>query len=203
MNKLILAAAALVAAPLVAQSTPMTMPVPGVQRDATHAGMGDHVHARADVIARTQRMFAMVDANHDGVLEEAETATARKRWDGPRHAGASDASAGGMPMDRNAMFDMMDGNRDGSISRDEFTKAHMQMHHGKGMQAGMDGEHKGGMARMWTMADANHDGQVTLKEATDLSLQHFDRMDTNHDGQVSPDERGAARAQMGLMRGQQ
>jgi len=50
---------------------------------------------------------------------------------------------------------------------------------------------------MRSMADANHDGRVTLKEATDMALMRFDRMDANHDGQVTPEERAAARALRG------
>jgi Ca2+-binding EF-hand superfamily protein len=42
---------------------------------------------------------------------------------------------------------------------------------------------------MFTMADTNHDGRVTLAEAQAAALQHFDMVDTNHDGQISPDER--------------
>ena len=211
MNKFLLAAAALVAAPALAQTMPAIHTPPMAPRSGMMAPgmMATKVQTRADVIARTQRMFAMLDTNHDNVLDQAELAVAAKRRDGPRHT--SDASAGRMPMDRNAMFDMIDANHDGAISRDEFARA--PMHHGEG--GGMAGHHEGmckdgmgkgmgtGMARMWAMAAANHDGRVTLQEATDLSLKHFDRMDLNHDGQLTPDERAAGRAQMGQMRGQQ
>ncbi len=205
MNKFLLAAAALVAAPALAQTSPeapMPPRAPGM--------MATKVQARAEVVARTQRMFATLDANHDNVLDQAELAAAGKGSDGPRHAGASDASAGRMPLDRNAMFDMIDTDHNGAVSRDEFARA--PMHHGEG--GGMAGHHDGagkatvgmgmsnGMHRMLTMADVNHDGRVTLQEATDLSLKHFDRLDANHDGQLTPDERAAGRAEMEQMRGQ-
>ena len=207
MNKLLLAAAALlVAAPVLAQTMPTGQPERRGQGMGQGMGMKDKVQTRAEVIARTQRAFAMLDTNHDGVLDQAELAAAGRNWDGA--AGRSPNSNAGvnaarpMPMDRNAMFDMFDTNPDGNISRDEFARAPMNhgMGDGKmggGDHGGMGGMDGGGMARMWSMADANHDGRVTLKEATDMALMRFDRMDANHDGQVTPEERGAARALRG------
>lgn len=198
MKKILILACALVATPAFAQTPPppTAMPMAGMRGQ-----MMNRVQLRADVVARTQKMFAMLDVNHDGVLDQAELAAAGKRWDGAHEANSGMAS-GHMPMDRNAMFDMMDANHDGAISRDEFARA--PMHHGDvaggegerihGMGRGMGG---GGMAKMWTMADVNHDGRVTLQEATTLALQHFDRLDTNRDGQLTPEERAAGRAMRG------
>lgn len=198
MKKVLIAASALVAIPAFAQNSP-PMPMPPM------AGMPgkmmmDRVQTRAEVIARTQKMFAMLDTNHDGVLDQAELAAAGKRSDGAK-GGAGTVEMARMPLDRNAMFDMIDTNHDGSISRDEFARAPMP--HGGGMGGNRDVDRQpdrghgmgmgGGMARMWAMADTNHDGRVTLKEATDLALQHFDRMDANHDGQLTPEERAAGR----------
>jgi Ca2+-binding EF-hand superfamily protein len=114
--------------------------------------------------------------------------------------------------DPNAAFDRLDANKDGSISRDEFTKAreqrverrivkreerksspkesrdvrrHMRMHGPGGFGGGMI-----------KMADTNKDGQITQAEAEALALQHFDQMDTNRDGQVTPEERRAGRQMM-------
>jgi len=206
MKKLLLAAIAVVATPLIAQTMPMPAPAPGMQRPMMRGEMGDRVQTRADVTTRTQRMFAALDSNHDGVLDQAELAAAGKHWDGPRDAN-SGAAVGRMPLDRNAMFDMIDANHDGTISRDEFARApmppHGEGHDGMGKGGmGKGGMGGGGMARMWTMADANHDGKVTLQEATTFALQRFDRLDTNHDGQLTPEERAAGKAMMQQMRGQ-
>jgi len=56
--------------------------------------------------------------------------------------------------------------------------------------------HRVGMGfggRMFEMADANHDGRVSLAEAQSAALAHFDRADLNHDGRITPDERQQAR----------
>jgi hypothetical protein len=46
------------------------------------------------------------------------------------------------------------------------------------------------------MADANRDGRVTLPEATNAALRHFDMADLNRDGQITPDERMQMRQRM-------
>jgi hypothetical protein len=42
---------------------------------------------------------------------------------------------------------------------------------------------------MFEMADANRDGRVTLQEATNAALRHFDTADVNRDGRLTPEER--------------
>jgi Ca2+-binding EF-hand superfamily protein len=51
-------------------------------------------------------------------------------------------------------------------------------------------------AAMFTTADANKDGKVSLDEATAAATAHFDRIDANRDGTISPDEMRAARKAM-------
>ena len=115
--------------------------------------------------------------------------------------------------DRGAMFDKLDTNKDGSITRQEFMAAKSEVHErrvivmrdgpGDGDQPpeidGGPGEphvkimrrhDMGGMhGRMFDMADANHDGRVSLAEMTDAAVHHFDQADANHDGTLTPEER--------------
>jgi EF hand len=64
--------------------------------------------------------------------------------------------------------------------------------HGMGMH-GMGMHGMGGFGgHLFEMADANHDGRVSLQEAESAALQHFDRADLNHDGRITPDERRQA-----------
>jgi hypothetical protein len=67
--------------------------------------------------------------------------------------------------------------------------------HGMEMPMNGMGMHRmgGGFGgHLFEMADANHDGRVSLQEAESAALQHFDRADRNHDGRITPDERRQA-----------
>ena len=127
------------------------------------------------------------------------------------------AERGLMPGDRGAMFDRLDTNHDNMISREEYMAARPQLREQRVMimrgpdgalsapgmamppmppmppMRGMNG-HMHGMGisfggHLFDMADANHDGRVSLHEAETAALAHFDRADLNHDGKITPDER--------------
>ena len=88
------------------------------------------------------------------------------------------------------------------VSRDEFMSAKPRieerrmivMHEGQGGEAGGPAKmrmHRMGMGlhgRLFDKADVNHDGKVSLQEATDTALRHFDMADANRDGKITPDE---------------
>jgi Ca2+-binding EF-hand superfamily protein len=223
MKKMILGAAALAAL--------AAFPAAAQQPDAPMAPRAAHPVTRADFQQRLRAHFAKLDANRDGFVDRAE---AEARMAGMRTAmrngpGGSAPDAPRPPrmrMDRNAMFDSMDANRDGSISRDEFLAFHGRHHamgapmaHGDGMtgptargdemrgpMAGPDGarpmraRHAGmrmGFGGRWfDRLDADHDGRVSLAEADRAATAMFDRLDANHDGTITPDERLAARDHM-------
>lgn len=205
-----LAAAMVAITPLMGQ-TPAPAPVaPQVQGHPGQAGQGRawaSTQTRAEVAAHVRTMFDRLDKNRDGFITKAETEAAKgdRKERIVKHIerkGGGEGVGGGRA-DRGALFDRMDANRDGYVSRDEFTKAPMReerrivirtdrngdgrpdgggMMRGKRMGAGLGG-------RMFEMADANRDGRVTLQEATNAALQHFDTADVNRDGQLTPDER--------------
>ena len=92
-----------------------------------------------------------------------------------------------------AMFDRLDGDRDGAISRAELERVG-----GQRGQSTARGRGMGGMAgRLFGLADGNGDGRVTRAEATGAALRHFDAADRNRDGVLTPAERQAARGQWG------
>jgi len=119
---------------------------------------------------------------------------------------------------RAALFDKLDTNHDGVISRQEFMAARTELHERRTMamrevlgpgSLGMEqmGDmqmrdqramrmHGGFAAHLFAMADTNHDGRVSLQEAEAAALAHFDRMDLNHDGKITPDERRQAHDRM-------
>jgi hypothetical protein len=142
---------------------------------------------RQQAIARTDQMFARVDANHDGRVtpDEARAMAEHRRGDMQQH-----------------MFDRIDANHDGNISRDEFAQAHA-MHDGPGPDGGHGmhmgpppggpGGPDGGMhgARMF-----GDQGSVTLEQMRARALERFDRADANHDGTLTAAERHAAHDRM-------
>ena len=99
-------------------------------------------------------------------------------------------------------FDRLDANKDGQVSRQEFDAGRVAREQREALR--QPGEHvggnvylhrKGGMGfagRMFEMADANHDGRVSLQEMTDAALRHFDMADANHDGRLTLQEAEAA-----------
>jgi Ca2+-binding EF-hand superfamily protein len=106
---------------------------------------------------------------------------------------------------RGVMFDRLDANRDGAISRDEFARApaleHQQRLARGGGQLGMRGMGMGGLrGRMFEMADVNRDNRVSLQEATAAAYRRFDMTDVNRDGQITREERMQVRQQMRAQR---
>ena len=208
--------------PGVAQGTapaPMAPPPHAPQVRVMFAG--DHVMTRAEVSEHITKMFAKLDANHDGFITKDEIEAVHAKMDaamakmGDVHKRL--AESGIMMGDRGQIFDQLDTNHDGNISRQEFMAKRpevreervMIMRDGAGGPGApfppMDGHpgvmrmhmHMGGMGmmggHMFEMADANHDGRVSLAEAQGAALAHFDKADLNHDGKITPDERARGR----------
>jgi len=220
MKEFLIGAAGIVIAGAAIAQVPVAQPAPAPQI-VLDRPKADRVDTRDEMVAKVREHFAQLDSNKDGFLskEEAEAGHAAMR-DHMRERFA-DRSERRMDWkqqarDPNAAFDRLDTNKDGNISRDEFSRAHEErierrvvlkdgqplpegvapppgMPH-KGMRMHRMG---GGMmgGQMFEMADANHDGRVSLQEATDAAVKHFDMADANHDGRITPDERKQMRIQ--------
>lgn len=191
--------------PGVSQGTTPATPAPPVRRmeQVRIHIMGDKVMTRDEVAGHVRRMFEMLDRNRDGFVTRDELAAMHESM---MAMGMHEGMAG---HDRAAAFDRLDTNHDGMISRQEFmaAKPHIEerrvmvMRDGGPAHAGAEGmrfhaARFGG--QLFEMADTNHDGRVSLQEATNAALQHFDRADLNHDGKLTPEERRQAYR---LMRG--
>ena len=177
-----------------------------------------HPMTRDEVVQHVRSMFTHLDSNHDGYITQDEVAALHVRMMGMHDAMARGIGPGRKAMDHQAtrmdpgaMFDRLDSNHDGTISRQEFTAGHKRMEQrrvvimrggndahpmpgmeGMGMRMhdmGSNGRGEGMANRLFGMADANRDGRVSLQEAEAAVLAHFDRVDRNRDGRVSPDER--------------
>jgi len=217
MKKFLIAAAALMAGTAaLAQTAPVASPAPPVPPAPMAHPMADKTMTRAEVVAMVRDHFGRMDSDKNGAITTDEVMKSAEQWGDharvmrfPRGEGGDQA----MRLERRdpkEAFDRLDANKDGSISRDEFTKAHeeriekrIEIHEQRqdAMKDAKPGEkqavrmhHMGGMGgRMIVMADSDHDGKITLAEAEAMALQHFDQMDTNHDGQVTPEERRSGR----------
>lgn len=180
-------------------------------RERMHMMMSNRTLTRDELLQHVRRMFARLDANKDGYVTREEVeglhgrfasmgADMHRRIEGHR----------GMLGNRAQAFDRLDANHDGVISREEFMKASPEVRERKVVIMREDAEmpradgtgmhemgmHEMGMHRMggfgehlFTMADKNHDGRVSLKEAESAALEHFDKADLNHDGKITPEER--------------
>lgn len=90
-------------------------------------------------------------------------------------------------------FARLDADHDGFVTEAEIDAAAQARQQRMAENGGGAGMHHAGFARhLFSMADLNKDGRVSLQEATEAAEQHFDAADTNHDGTVTPDEMRAA-----------
>jgi opacity protein-like surface antigen len=88
------------------------------------------------------------------------------------------------------MFQRLDANHDGMLTREEVDQAMAQM----GGESGGKGGHGGRFAARLTERLFAQGTSVTLAQFEAQALQRFDRQDLNHDGVVSGDERQQGRA---------
>lgn len=174
MSLTFLPAAALVAASLAAvQGAPMR---PDRDADVT----------RAQVIERVDERFARLDANNDGRFTPEEGRALHERRRGEM---------------ANRVFDRIDADRNGSISREEMSQARAQRgaRRGQRMAAGpgMRGRRMMRRQRM-AMHMFGEDGVATREEFRQRALERFDRADADRNGTLTAEERRAARPQRGM-----
>jgi Ca2+-binding EF-hand superfamily protein len=212
MTKFLLGGAAVAALVAIAPAMAQTAPAASMQAPHAQHGAAMQGHSRAQLGIHVAAMFQRLDANRDGVITREESQAAKgdrgARKDGKQEAQAErranrspEQRSGNRAENRAAMFDRLDANRDGSISRAEFTAAPARQDR---RMVGRDGNQRkaatgakgmgrmGGMSlggRMFEMADANRDGRLTMPEATSAAYRHFDMADANRDGQISREER--------------
>jgi hypothetical protein len=214
-------------APGTAPAPQAALPPPGMKQQMRVRMMSDRVMTRNEVAGHVAKLFAKLDTNRDGFVTKDEVEAIHTRMmaamDKTGDVEKRLAERGVFIGDRAAMFDRLDTNHDGNISRQEFTAGRPEVHQERVMimRGGPDGapgapgalppmdghpgmgmemhmRHMGGMGgkgmagfggHLFEMADANHDGRVSLAEAQAAALAHFDQADVNHDGKITPDER--------------
>lgn len=157
--------------------------------DALEAKRGDKASDRSERRAQRfdpGRIFVHLDTNKDGKVTRAEADAARTS-----HVVSTD----GKPAEAHAvafggLFERADANKDGVITRPEFDAIAARA------SARHSGAHRGFGGRMFETSDLNKDGRVSLAEAQQSALQHFDQADLNRDGKVTREERLQSRKQL-------
>lgn len=158
------------------------------QGDGKADSDGNGVLTRAEAQTGAGTRFARMDVNKDGKIDQADRQLRREAM-------------------KTRMFDRLDADHNGQLTKAEFTAASSGHDRGGRMAANESGEargqhhggghgRRGGMMGMDRMADADGNGAITQAEFQTAALKRFDTMDTNKDGQVTQAERQAARAQM-------
>jgi hypothetical protein len=210
--------------PGVAQGTaPPTRLAPLVTPTEPHVRMmvmSDRVMTRDEVVRRVRELFTRLDTNHDGFVTQAEVEAFHQKLAGMGEMGREMAEKArgmadmgremaqripevAMPMpDRAAMFDKLDTNHDGVISRDEFMAAKPELRRERVMIMRSDAAATPGQAPMPPM-DGNKmefrfeqrgamHGGMGMHRGMGFAGHLFEMADTNHDGRVSLAEAEAA-----------
>ena len=158
---------------------------PAAPQNAARAAMAQPVTQAVFVQRRIERLRA-ADADHNGTVtvEEMRAAGQAKRAEA-----------------RNAMFDRLDANKDGSISRAEFDAPRAQGQRAGRGERGQRGPraehagrgHRGGMHRGAQRMGRNGEGRfsIVIAEAEQRATASFTRLDANHDGALTAEERRA------------
>jgi hypothetical protein len=149
---------------------------------------------RAEMLARSDERFAMMDRNADGKLDAAD------RDGEPNAMPPADHKA-----ENDAHFAAMDSDKNGSISRAEFDLAHAgptkDMEHSKKRGKGKTGKGRAGKGRamgehMMRLADTNNDMVISRDEFRAAAEARFAKQDANNDGILTAEERSARRGKM-------
>ena len=146
-------------------------------------GQGDPAAIQAMVARKLPRMLMLAQrmlgdaAEAEDVAQEAMLRAWRQapRWT-PGQAKRAERRA--------AMFDRLDANKDGSISRTEFDAPRAE-HVGRGHRGGMHG----GAQRMGRNGEGR--APIVITEAEQKASEAFARLDANRDGTLTGEERRA------------
>lgn len=141
--------------------------------------------SQADFVQRRVERLRAADADHNGTVTAEEMRAAGQAKRAER---------------RNVMFDRLDANKDGSISRAEFDAPRadgQRAGRGERGQRGPRAEHAGrghgGMHRGAQRMGRNGEGRgpIVIAEAERKATETFTRLDANHDGTLTAEERRA------------
>jgi Ca2+-binding EF-hand superfamily protein len=149
---------------------------------------------RADVKARVDKTFAILDTNHDGSITKDELNALEAQRQQKIETRAKN-------FDPSKIFDRLDGNHDGKVTAAEAETVRSKQAQAKGGQPAQ--AHAAALKGLFARADANKDGVITRAEfdtmgqkirtqmehaamaSGGMAVRMFDRSDVNKDGRVS------------------
>ncbi len=150
-----------------------------------------------------QQFFDRLDTNHDGFIDEAEFNAARNRMGGGPRTGEAmtkllDADKDGKVTRDEfakivALFDLLDANHDGSLSQEELNNFFRAVNEAQ-TQAATQATGGVDVNALFANNDKNKDGKLTPDEITNERL--FKRLDLNKDGVVTREEAETALKQL-------
>ena len=144
------------------------------EADAAANAISERVGQRLD--KRGDAMFARFDANKDGRITRAEADSVFATHKAGKNVKAAPT------WDKFAS--RLDADKDGAISNAEFESVHAKRAERVAERRG----NRGLAGQMFTTADTNKDGRVSLAEATATATAQFDKVDVNKDGTLTRDE---------------
>lgn len=138
--------------------------------------------SRADFVERRVARLTAADANRDGTVTVEERRAARQAHHAERVA---------------ARFDRLDGDKNGALSREEFSTRPQRGERPEGARSHRGGRHGGRhMGRGMRDGAKGDQGPVVIAEARARAETAFAAIDTNRDGVVTADERRAGMERM-------
>jgi hypothetical protein len=192
---------------------PPVAPLPPMAAPPMMMMHSDHAMSRDEVVKHVRELFARLDTNRDGFITKQEVEAFHQKFAGMAHMGQDVAehargmaemgrdmaerySDGGMRMpmpERGAMFDRLDTNHDGMISRAEFMAGKPEVREQRVMiMRGPDGGPDAAMAPsmdghpgMKMEMHMRHMGGMEMGGMGGMGMHLFEMADTNHDGRVS------------------
>ena len=148
------------------------------QQAPRHAAQNAAPMSRADFVERRVSRLTAADTNRDGTVTVEERRAARQAQHAARAA---------------ARFDRLDADKNGALSREEFSARPQRGERGDRARMNRGGRHGGHMARGAAMGER---GPVEIAEARTKAEEAFARLDANRDGVVTADERRAGMERM-------
>lgn len=152
------------------------------QQAPRHAAQSAAPMSRADFVERRVSRLTAADANRDGTVTVEEMRAARQAQHAARAA---------------ARFDRLDADKNGALSREEFSARPQRGERGDHPRMERGGRHGGHRARGGMRGGPKGErGPVVIAEARARAEEAFARLDTNRDGVVTADERRAGMEQV-------